>query len=104
MSVHEKRWLQDYALVNNFSAYTDNKINGYVAVATDITESKKMEEWLKQLSLVDDLTGVRNRRMFNEKIQSELEKSKLNSERFNLTLILFDVDDFKAITITMVIP
>jgi len=50
-------------------------------------------EFYKELSYVDGLTGIHNRRYFNEALQAEVIKAK----RFGsgLVLLLIDIDDFK---------
>ncbi len=58
-----------------------NELQGHVVVATDITEQKKMENWFKQLSTMDELTGLRNRRMFDETIHLEVDKRKKRAKR-----------------------
>lgn len=58
-----------------------NELQGHVVVATDITEQKKMENWFKQLSTMDELTGLRNRRMFDETIHLEVDKRKKKSKK-----------------------
>jgi diguanylate cyclase (GGDEF)-like protein len=51
-------------------------------------------EVLRQLSLRDGLTGVANRRHFDEILASELSRSK--REHQYLSLVMFDIDFFKA--------
>lgn len=50
-------------------------------------------EQLEHLSLSDALTGLGNRRDFERRLQSELDR--MRSERQPLTLILCDIDHFK---------
>ncbi len=60
----------------------------------DITERKKMEETLRQLSYLDELTGIPNRRFFMETLQREWKRA--TREKTSLTLIMGDIDFFKA--------
>ncbi len=64
-------------------------------IIRDASERVQTEERLKQLATTDTLTGICNRRRFDEALASELERAS----RFNnpMALILFDVDHFKRI-------
>jgi len=61
----------------------------------DITEHKQSEEALKRLANTDGLTGVLNRRRFMELSRQEVARS----HRYGgpLSLIMLDVDHFKAV-------
>lgn len=53
---------------------------------------KQLQDQLRQLSSTDALTGIANRRRFNEVMASEWSRCLRGEE---LTLVLFDVDHFK---------
>jgi len=65
----------------------------YDTVVEDITERKKSEEKIRELSITDELTKLYNRRHFNE----ELPKSIKDAETWKsyLSFIMIDIDDFK---------
>ena len=68
----------------------DNKnIIGYTAIREDITDKKRVEE----ISITDELTGLYNRRFFNEIFEREVNRAKRDDYPF--ALIIFDVDFFK---------
>lgn len=68
----------------------------------DLKESnQKLEqsiEEIRQMSITDSLTGLFNRRHFNAMIKNEFNRAKRN--KYNLTLILIDIDNFKYINDT----
>ncbi len=64
-----------------------------VGVARDITERKRVEAQLRDLSNRDGLTGVYNRRFLDETL--DIEWKRLRREAQPLSLIMFDVDYFK---------
>jgi diguanylate cyclase (GGDEF)-like protein len=69
-----------------------------ILVAEDITARKLSEEKLELLSTTDQLTGVYNRRAFDEFFTRERDRAV----RYNkpLSLILFDIDYFKKVNDT----
>lgn len=69
-----------------------------VGIVRDATEHVRIMEQLNQLATTDVLTGICNRRHFNEMLTSEIKRSTRFSSP--LTLILFDVDHFKRINDT----
>ncbi|MBF0368426.1 MAG: diguanylate cyclase [Magnetococcales bacterium] len=66
---------------------------GSAALIRDVTEEKRLETELRQLSNTDGLTGLFNRRRMDELLQEELGRAKRYAQP--LTLMLFDVDHFK---------
>ncbi len=58
-------------------------------------ELARKAEYYRQLAYVDGLTGVFNRRYFDENL--ELEVRKALAERTSMLLIMIDLDDFGAI-------
>ncbi|MEP7380037.1 MAG: sensor domain-containing diguanylate cyclase [Gemmatimonadota bacterium] len=72
--------------------------DGVAITSRDITERKRQEEALRALSLVDELTGLYNRRGFLALAQQQL-KQALRGHR-ELVLLFVDMDDFKEINDT----
>ncbi|MBU2537060.1 MAG: diguanylate cyclase [Proteobacteria bacterium] len=73
---------------------------GVVEHITDITERVKAEKALaesehryKELSLVDELTKLFNKRYFNTQLQLEVERANRHGQP--LSLLLMDIDNFK---------
>jgi diguanylate cyclase (GGDEF)-like protein/PAS domain S-box-containing protein len=61
----------------------------------DITGQKRLEDTLRRMSIIDDLTGVYNRRGFSTLAESHLMLAR--RKKRELLLIFADVDDLKAI-------
>ncbi|WP_163338837.1 diguanylate cyclase [Desulfopila sp. IMCC35008] len=66
-----------------------NKVVAFSIIHRDITDQKRIEE----LSIKDDLTGLYNRRFFNETIARELGRAQRESSL--LSFAMLDVDYFK---------
>ncbi|PRO66044.1 putative bifunctional diguanylate cyclase/phosphodiesterase [Alkalicoccus urumqiensis] len=73
----------------------DEKIIGGFAQLRDITERHRLQEQYNYLAYHDELTGLPNRRFF----QNELEKLIQRDEK-NIGLLLIDLDGFKNINDT----
>ena len=66
--------------------------HGYVS---DISDLKRVEEELRALSITDSLTGIHNRRYFQDRLKAEM--VRLNRTSGALSLIMLDIDHFKRI-------
>jgi diguanylate cyclase (GGDEF)-like protein/PAS domain S-box-containing protein len=71
---------------------------GAVAVYTDITQRVRMEETLRALALVDELTGLYNRRGFVTLSQQQLKTADRTKRR--MLLLFADFDKLKQINDT----
>lgn len=66
--------------------------HGYL---TDISDLKGVEEELRTLSVTDALTGIHNRRYFQERLKVELDRAQ--RDELDLAVIMLDIDHFKRI-------
>ncbi|GEM_PF-118509 len=66
--------------------------HGYLA---DITGLKQVEQELRERAVTDALTGVYNRRYFNERLEHELIRAHRHGKP--LSLVMLDIDYFKRI-------
>ncbi len=66
--------------------------HGYVS---DISDLKRVEEELRALSITDALTGIHNRRYFQDRLKAEM--VRLNRSSGALSVIMLDIDHFKRI-------
>jgi len=65
-----------------------------ILVLRDITERKDLEQRLAALALTDGLTGLANRRAFDDGL--ELEWQRTQRAGMPMSLLLLDLDNFKA--------
>lgn len=71
-----------------------NEVVGILGVLRDVTEKIKLERELLELSITDGLTGLYNQRHFFKELDKEMERAVRQGTP--LSLLLFDLDDFKA--------
>ena len=75
--------------------FYENKDNYYVFSLTDITKLKEKSNLLEYQASHDKLTGLFNRNRFDELYSKEIKRAKRYEN--NLSIILFDIDDFKNV-------
>jgi diguanylate cyclase (GGDEF)-like protein len=68
---------------------------GSAALIRDITQQHRLQERLRNQSLTDPLTGLHNRRHFDESLHAEFARAKRYASP--LALVFFDIDHFKRI-------
>ena len=71
----------------------------FQSVSRDITEQVRTEEQLIYLAIHDALTGLPNRRLFNDHLSLELAHAQRNQQR--LAVMLLDLDHFKDVNDTL---
>lgn len=70
----------------------------YMAIRYNITNQKENEAQILHLANRDSLTGVANRRLFDEHLVASIEQAKKKSEKFGVLFI--DLDSFKYVNDT----
>ncbi len=93
------RWVE--ATITGYLNPSTQQAGGYIATVRDISQQKIREDnlasenrQLSEVALLDELTGIPNRRTFNQTLASEgLRQSR--SSTSDLSLLLLDVDYFK---------
>lgn len=83
-------WLTINAIRDN-----DGVLTHYVAIFSDITTLKETRQRLEHRALHDELTGLPNRALFNDRANLAVIRAKRNGERFAIMFI--DLDNFKDI-------
>jgi diguanylate cyclase (GGDEF)-like protein len=69
------------------------RAGGVAGVRTDVTELVRARHELERLATTDALTGLANRRRFDERLAEELQRARRHAT--SLALLLVDVDHFK---------
>ena len=77
----------------------DGAITNYVAIKEDISDRKRAEAHIENLANFDQLTGLPNRVMLNDRVKYLLNIAKRNNE--HLTVMFLDLDHFKNINDTL---
>lgn len=72
---------------------------GYLVHVRDISERKQTEESIRHLAYHDELTGLPNRRLFEDRLSVELAHSQRHREK--LAVMLLDLDQFKIVNDTL---
>ncbi|GAB0109908.1 EAL domain-containing protein [Pseudoalteromonas distincta] len=67
----------------------------YAAIFSDITERKNAEEKVVQLAYFDELTGLPNRRLFNDRLAMALAAAHRDNQM--LAIVFIDLDRFKEV-------
>lgn len=78
---------------------SDGKVTNYVAIKEDITEKKKSEAYIENLAHFDQLTGLPNRVMLNDRVTYLLGMAQRTNEP--LAVMFLDLDHFKNINDTL---
>ena len=74
------------------------RVQGFYAMTFDITELHETQRQLELLARVDTLTGLPNRRQFDERIEEALLRSKRLGQ--TMAVMFLDIDHFKRINDT----
>lgn len=92
-SPREKRWF-----MMRVSSFSMGQTRCFVVSHQNITERKLAEEQVISLSRLDGLTGIANRRRFDEFLEAEWKRcSRLN---LPISLAIIDIDHFKLLNDT----
>jgi len=73
----------------------DGTTHGAFTLSTDVTALKLVEQELRNLARIDTLTGLPNRRQFDEKLAEAMSRNRRSGK--NMALMFLDIDRFKSI-------
>src|SRR4028119_82994 len=111
MKSDAKSWSEEYSFRRAEGGYVFVLDRGYIirnesgkavrAIGTmmDITQRKQAEEILRYQAVYDQLTGLPNRLLFNERLLASLKKAKKTKKM--LAVMFLDLDKFKKINDTL---
>jgi diguanylate cyclase (GGDEF)-like protein/PAS domain S-box-containing protein len=71
------------------------EVTGYLAIAFDISERKKLTDSVRFLAHHDILTGMPNRALLKERMHEAIQRAERNGKK--LAVMMVDVDNFKRI-------
>lgn len=74
-------------------------VTGCVEIVRDISERIKNEQFIRDMAFHDPLTGLANRRLFEDRLEQAVAKSRRYNMRFGLFTL--DLDHFKEINDTL---
>lgn len=77
----------------NYRRDAHGRMQGFIAILTDITERKRLQEALREQAIRDPLTGLFNRRYLDETLPRELSRCQRSGEP--LAVAMLDLDYFK---------
>jgi two-component system CheB/CheR fusion protein len=77
----------------------DGAVVNYVAMFSDITLVRESQHRVEFLATHDDLTGLPNRALFNDRLKQSLARATRSNE--NMAVMFMDLDNFKVINDTM---
>jgi diguanylate cyclase (GGDEF)-like protein/PAS domain S-box-containing protein len=71
------------------------EIEGYIGIASDITDRKQMQAYVTHLATHDSLTGLTGRTLLHETLRSSVERAKEKGAR--VAVFVLNLDNFKRV-------
>lgn len=87
--------IQSLKFLGDQASIAIQNANLYEQAQQEISDRKKAEKAIQHLANHDALTGLPNRRLFNERIKLEISRSQRNDQKIGI--MLFDLDHLKNI-------
>jgi len=98
--VYDKQRTQDGRVIDvrrdwNYLRDAEGRPIGLVSLITDISESKRMEAYLKHIATHDPLTDLPNRAYLYEHLRHAITLARRN--QYTLAVLYLDIDGFKSV-------
>ena len=90
-------WLYVESVANNL--LHDRSVRGVVMTSRDITDRKRLEDYLLHQAVTDPLTGLPNRKLFLSSLTAALAASRRRGR--GVAVLFIDLDGFKVINDSM---
>jgi diguanylate cyclase len=107
LSLDEPYVYEDYVQARNHNFYGESKLTTYyddvegktyvLSITRDITLRKLSEEKLRKLAYEDFLTGLANRKVFEDTLEKSLLSVRGNNNASSVAVLLLDIDHFKQV-------
>src|SRR5690606_27007727 len=91
-----ERWLETHGTALRDD---ENRIIAHLGVTRDITDKKRFDQLIWQKANFDQLTGLPNRNMFQDRLRHELKLAARSGNR--LAVLFIDLDHFKEVNDTL---
>ena len=85
------KWMSISTIKNKGS----DKVNNYIAIFTDVTERKQVEDHIKYIAYHDALTGLFNKSFLEAKLIKSIEEAQ--EQPHHIALLQLDLDNFKIV-------
>ncbi len=91
---------EKYAVLQKINAFYDDngKLQGYVALMSDITTLKHQQHQLERIAHFDALTGLPNRTLLADRMHQGI--AYANRNQTQIAILFIDLDGFKAVNDT----
>ncbi len=74
---------------------SNNKVTHYLGINNDVSELKRKDDKINFYAYHDALTNLPNRRLFSDRLRTEINRSRKNNSQ--IALLYIDFDDFKKV-------
>ena len=88
-----RRYIQELRIDRIFSE--EDETTHYIGIFRDITQRKRQQEEMTRLANYDQLTGLANRTLFNERLHLAIQGQRNGNGKF--ALLFIDLDNFKRV-------
>lgn len=96
--IYNRKGNRVHLFVKNVPVYVDDEIVGVYGIAKDITERKKQQKALERMAFYDYLTGLPNRRTFDDRLDMAIITANHTNKK--IAVMMLDGRKFKKVNDT----